>query len=158
MYLNLCEIFLCCLQYKTIMRVGVHWEGEEQGQYFIWQLTSTLHSASFAWQQAEQHSPHFQLAVSCSPHISVQCFVVSITFLTNYPTPWNRVLLERVIVPQLVKIFPKFCGTECSLQHSQEPTTCQYPNQINPVITLPTELFNVHLNIIFLCLSLSFSY
>jgi hypothetical protein len=43
--------------------------------------------------------------------ISVQCFVVNIMFLTNYPTPWNRGLIEKVIIPQLVKIFPKFCGT-----------------------------------------------
>jgi len=30
--------------------------------------------------------------------------------LTNYLTPWNRILLEKLLVTQLVKKFPAFYG------------------------------------------------
>jgi hypothetical protein len=36
------------------------------------------------------------------------CYII---FITNQPTPWNRVL-EKLIVPQLVKKFQAFYETQ----------------------------------------------
>jgi len=42
-------------------------------------------------------------------------------------TPRSRVLLEKLTVSQLVKEFTLLMGTEISLQRSQVPATCPYP-------------------------------
>jgi hypothetical protein len=43
---------------------------------------------------------------------------------------WSRVLLEKLTVSQLVKKFSHFMETKVSLQHSQLPATCPYPEPI----------------------------
>jgi len=40
---------------------------------------------------------------------------------------WNRVVLEKLIGSQLVKIFPLLYETRRSLPHSQVPASCPYP-------------------------------
>jgi hypothetical protein len=54
--------------------------------------------------------------------------------LTNYLSPWSRVLLEELLVTQLVKKFPTFYGTKDSLPCSKGPTTGPYPepDESNP--------------------------
>ena len=49
-------------------------------------------------------------------------------------TPWSRVLLEKVTIPQLVKKFSAFYGTWRFIPHSQVPATCPYtePDQTSP--------------------------
>ena len=47
--------------------------------------------------------------------------------LTNQLTPWSRVLLEKLTVPQLVKNSLHFMEPEGSSPHSQETATCAYP-------------------------------
>jgi hypothetical protein len=42
-------------------------------------------------------------------------------------TPWNRVLLEKLIVARLVKKFRAFYGTKDSLPCSQDPATGPCP-------------------------------
>ena len=43
-------------------------------------------------------------------------------------TPWSRILLQKLSGLQLVKKFPHFLKPECSLPHSQMPSTCSNPN------------------------------
>jgi hypothetical protein len=45
-------------------------------------------------------------------------------------TPWNRVLLENIIVTQLVQKFPGFYGTQKPLLCLKEATTGFYPGQL----------------------------
>ena len=50
-------------------------------------------------------------------------------------TPYSTVILEKLIVPQLIKIFPAFYGkTKGSLQCSQQPATYPYhePDKSSP--------------------------
>jgi len=47
---------------------------------------------------------------------------------TNQPTPWTRVLLEKLIATQLVKKLPK-----SSSQCSQEPVIGHYPDPVQGV-------------------------
>lgn len=42
------------------------------------------------------------------------------------PTPWGRVLLEKLTVPQLARNSSHFQEAESSLAHSQEPASCPY--------------------------------
>jgi len=44
----------------------------------------------------------------------------------EWPTPWNTVVLEELISPQLVKKFLAFYGDRGSLPHSQQPASCHY--------------------------------
>jgi len=44
--------------------------------------------------------------------------------------PWSRVLLEKLTGSQLVKKFPHFMEPKFSLQHSQVPANCPYPEPI----------------------------
>jgi len=58
------------------------------------------------------------------------CFIFY-TLLHNYLlSPWIRVLLEKLTGSQLVKKFPHFMETDISLQQSQVPATCPYPEPI----------------------------
>jgi hypothetical protein len=41
-------------------------------------------------------------------------------------TVWSRLLLEKLILPQLVRQLPTFYGPESPLPFSHEPTTCPY--------------------------------
>jgi hypothetical protein len=41
--------------------------------------------------------------------VSKQCHVSH--YINVQPTPWSRVLFEKLTVPQLVTKFPAFCGT-----------------------------------------------
>ena len=45
----------------------------------------------------------------------------------NSLTPWNRVILEKLTVLQLVKEFPTFVEPQVPLLQSQEPITFAYP-------------------------------
>jgi hypothetical protein len=42
-------------------------------------------------------------------------------------SPGNRVLLETLTVSQLVNTSPHLMETEGSLQHTQKPAACSYP-------------------------------
>jgi hypothetical protein len=42
-------------------------------------------------------------------------------------TPYNKILLEKLNVSQLVKKSPYFMKSEASLPHSQKPVTYPYP-------------------------------
>ena len=44
--------------------------------------------------------------------------------------PWTRVLHEELTGSQQVKKSPHFMETKVSLQHSQVPATCPYPEPI----------------------------
>ena len=58
-------------------------------------------------------------------------------------TPWSRVLLQKLTGFQLVKKFPVLYGILISLQNSQVPATCPYPEPIRsspyPHIPLPED-------------------
>jgi len=65
---------------------------------------------------------------------------IILTYLPTYLliyllTPWSRVLLEKLAGSQLVKKFPALNGTQVSLPHSQEPTTCPYPGPVHLLLT-----------------------
>jgi hypothetical protein len=47
--------------------------------------------------------------------------------LSYLPTPWSRVLLEKLTGFAVVKKFPAFMEPESSLPYSQLPDTCPYP-------------------------------
>jgi len=49
-----------------------------------------------------------------------------IRFATNQPTPWSRVLLDKLTVTQLVKKFSAFYGPKGLSPSSQEPATGPY--------------------------------
>jgi hypothetical protein len=61
-------------------------------------------------------------------------------------TPRSRGLLEKLTVSQLVKKFLAFSGAGGSLPHSQQPATCPYLSQLNPVHA--QSHFKIHFNII----------
>jgi len=44
----------------------------------------------------------------------------------NHPQ-WNRVRLETLTILKVVEQFPEFCWTSGSLQCSEEPVACSYP-------------------------------
>jgi hypothetical protein len=46
-----------------------------------------------------------------------------------YVTTWNRILPEKLTVPQLVKMSTYFMQPKVSLPHSHQPATCPYPDQ-----------------------------
>jgi hypothetical protein len=46
---------------------------------------------------------------------------------SNQATPWSRVLLEKLLVPQLVKNVLEFCETKCSLLGQLNPAACLCP-------------------------------
>jgi hypothetical protein len=50
------------------------------------------------------------------------------TFTCGVTTPWSRVLPDKLKRPKLLKKFPHFMETQGSSPHSQEPTTCPYPD------------------------------
>jgi hypothetical protein len=66
-------------------------------------------------------------------------------------TTWTRFLLEKRIVPKLVKKFPAFYGTRKFIVDSQQPAACPYPepNQSFPR-SCPFHYLNIHFNIILL--------
>ena len=72
---------------------------------------------------------HFLLQCYCAAiHAKYLVFTYFLTYLITYLlTPWSRVHLEELTVSKLVKKFPHFMKPEVSLQHSQMPTTCPYP-------------------------------
>ena len=53
--------------------------------------------------------------------------------------PRSRVLPEKLTGPQLLEKYPAFMETKQSLQHSQAPTTCSYPEteQSSPRLPIP---------------------
>jgi hypothetical protein len=57
-------------------------------------------------------------------------------FYTNYLTPWNKVHLEKLLVPQLVKKFPACYKSECSVPCSHQPTTCPCPTSVRSIFIL----------------------
>jgi hypothetical protein len=46
--------------------------------------------------------------------------------ITNYVTPWSRVLPEKLICPKLLQKFPAFHETQSSSRYSQKPAACPY--------------------------------
>jgi len=52
---------------------------------------------------------------------------MNMSYIKYLYTPWNRILLEKLSVPQLVKKFPSFYGTCFSLPHSHVTANCPYP-------------------------------
>ena len=65
------------------------------------------------------------------------------------PTPWSRVLLEKLIGSQLSRISTPFMEPESSLPYSQVPITCPYPepDQFSPS-SLSSLFLKIRLNII----------
>jgi len=63
-------------------------------------------------------------------------------------TPWNKILLEKLRVTQLVKKFPTFLEPQGSLPHSQEPTINPYSKPNEPVHTFPHNFPKIHSNIV----------
>ena len=60
-----------------------------------------------------------------------------------------RVLLEKLTGFQPVKKFPHFRESKLSLSHSQMPTKCPYPSQLNPIHTPTSHLLKIHIDIMF---------
>jgi hypothetical protein len=82
-------------------------------------LTSSQLVKKFpAFYGTEVSLPHLQEPTTCPPSL------VHATLINYLLTPRSRVLLEKLTSSQLVKKFPAFYGTEVSLPHLQEPTTC----------------------------------
>jgi hypothetical protein len=75
---------------------------------------------------------------------------------TKLLTPVSRVILEKPIVPQIVKDSPPFMKTEGSLPYSQEPATgpCHEPNESSP--HPPTDFFKIHFSVVLPSTSRSF--
>jgi len=61
----------------------------------------------------------------------------------NSLTPHSTVLLEKLTIPQPVKIFPTFYGTRRFFTQLQTPATCPYPETSRsssyPQIPLPED-------------------
>ena len=63
---------------------------------------------------------------------------------TKWPTLWSRVLLRKLTGYQS-RNFPHLMEIECSLLHSQEPTTCRYSK---PYQSSSSYFLKIHFNII----------
>jgi hypothetical protein len=77
-------------------------------------------------------------------------------WLTNYLTPWNRVLPKEAPVAQLLKNYRTFLWNpkvHCCF-HTNTPLV-PTRNQINPVYISPSDLSKIHFNIILVPLSKS---
>ena len=66
------------------------------------------------------------------------------------PTPWSRVLPDKLTGPQLVRNFPHFMEPKGLLLHSQEPTTtCPYPKpDLSSSCPPPSHFSKIHFSII----------
>lgn len=62
----------------------------------------------------------------------------------NYLTTCSKVLLEKLLVPQLVKKFPAFSEPDASSLYLQEPSTCPYPEPHNLVSAITSYFFKIH--------------
>jgi hypothetical protein len=68
-------------------------------------------------------------------------FSFELMFSTGYSTtpyqltPWSRVLVEKLIVAQLPKMFPLFMQPEYSLPCSKETATGTYCNGFDQLVT-----------------------
>ena len=61
-----------------------------------------------------------------------------------------RIFLEKLIVPQLVKQSLNFIKSKGSSERSEHPADFSILSQLNPVHVLPSNIFTLHFNIIFL--------
>jgi len=79
--------------------------------------------------------------------------------ITIYITPWNTVLLEKLIVPQLVKNFPAFYGTRKFIIFvTNSLPVIPILSQLNQVHTLSFYFLEIHFNVILPFKSLSSDY
>ena len=62
-------------------------------------------------------------------------------------TPWSRVLLHKLTVPKLVKKFPLFSGTKCSLSCSQQPSFVSIFSNLNQLHFVPLQFLKIYFNI-----------
>ena len=86
-------------------------------------------------------------------HLEVYEYITTYLMSSNHPTPYSRVFLEKLMVPQLVKKFPTLCETR---KRFITVFTRAHHIQMNPVHTIPTSFSKIHFNIFFshLCLVL----
>jgi hypothetical protein len=59
--------------------------------------------------------------------VSHSAFILTLKVAKKTPTAWSRILIKRLILPQLVKKYPAFYGTRRSLPCSKQPTISFYP-------------------------------
>jgi hypothetical protein len=94
------------------------------------------------------------------PHTHMILFAkfISVCVLSTLidPTPWNRVLLEKLIVTQLSRNSLPFMECDGSLPCSQQPITGTIPSQMNTVHTFPPP--PIHYNNILSSSKLSISF
>jgi hypothetical protein len=71
----------------------------------------------------------------------------------KWVTPWNIVLIEKLLVAQLVKKVPTFCGKpEVHYRIYKNPWMVPVLSHVNLVHTLRRYFFKIHRNIILPCM------
>ena len=76
--------------------------------------------------------------VETQTHLLTYLLTLLTYLLTHSLTPWSRVLLEKLTIPQLVNKFPSFMEPEGSLPQTQEPATrpCPESHQSSPSLSI----------------------
>jgi hypothetical protein len=69
--------------------------------------------------------------VQITVRLLLKCYWFFFIFgvLVNQPTPWSRVLLQKLTVTELINKLPSFMESEVSLPCSQSTATRRYPEQ-----------------------------